>query len=355
VVNSDIAIIGGGPAGLAAAIAARDKGFTVAVVDAAEPPIDKPCGEGLMPGGVEALKKLGVQVPALDSWPFRGIRFLCGDVIACANFPGAYGLGVRRTTLHALLAERAAAVGVNLVWNKPVRGLDGFKARWIVGADGLNSQVREWAGFDPSRAAVRRFGFRRHFPVAPWSDTVDVHWGQECQVYVTPVSASEVCVAVISRHQYLRLDEALENFPVLRERLGGLVPTTPERGSVTECCRLPRVYRGNVALLGDASGSVDALTGEGLTLCFQQAFALADALADGDLAAYGAAHRGIERLPSIMGRLMLLMDERAWLRRRVIRTLSLNPILFSRLLAFHVGGVPLFTSGLPWFKLSKTH
>jgi flavin-dependent dehydrogenase len=355
VVKTDIAIIGGGPAGLAAAIAARDKGFTVAVVDAPEPPIDKPCGEGLMPGGVEALTKLGVAVPALDSWPFRGIRFLCDDVTACAKFPDAYGLGVRRTTLHALLAERAATVGVNLVWNTPVRGLEGFKARWIVGADGLNSRVREWAGFDASRASVRRFGFRRHFPVTPWNDTVDVHWGHECQVYVTPVSASEVCVAVISRHQFLRLNEALAKFPVLKERLGGLVPTTPERGSVTECRRLPSVYRGNVALLGDASGSVDALTGEGLTLCFEQAFALADALACGDLSAYDAAHKRIARPPSIMGRLMLLLDGRARLRRQVIKTLASNPLLFSRLLAFHVGGGPLSAAGSPWFKLLRTH
>lgn len=354
-VSADVAIIGGGPAGLAAAIAAREKGLAVAVVDAAEPPIDKPCGEGLMPGGVEALKKLGVVVPALDSWPFRGIRFLSGDVTACAKFPGAYGLGVRRTTLHALLAERAAAVGVKLVWNTPVRGLDGFNARWIVGADGLHSRVREWAGFEASRASVRRFGFRRHFPVAPWSDTIDVYWGHECQAYVTPVSANEVCIAVVSRHQYLRLDEALAKFPALMEHLGGLVPTTPERGSVTECRRLRRVYRGNVALLGDASGSVDALTGEGLTLCFQQAFALANGIVCGDLAAYDAAHRGIVRLPSVMGRLMLLLDGHARLRSRVVRTLASNPAAFSGLLAFHVGQRRPFAPGLPWFKLSKTH
>lgn len=353
--NTDIAIVGGGPAGLAAAIAARGKGFTVAVYDASEPPIDKPCGEGLMPGGVEALKRLGIQVPALDSSPFRGIRFLCGDITASGQFPNAYGLGVRRTTLHSLLADRAAEAGVQLFWNTPVRSLDGFKSRWIVGADGLNSRVREWAGLDASRASVRRFGFRRHFPLPAWSDTVDVHWGRGCQVYITPVSPGEICVAVISRHQYLRLHEALAHFPALNDRLGRLVATTPERGSITECRRLPRVYHGNIALLGDASGSMDALTGEGLTLCFRQAFALTDALANGDLSVYEAAHRRIARLPAIMARLMLLLDERAWLRRKAIRTLASNPRLFSRLLALHIGGTPALSLDWPWFKLSRTH
>jgi flavin-dependent dehydrogenase len=353
VVNTDILIVGGGPAGLAGAIAARQKGFNVTVVDAAEPPIDKPCGEGLMPGGVQALKRMGIQIPTVSSSPFRGIRFINGKTIAHATFQGALGLGVRRTTLHSLLVDRAAEIGVNLIWNTPVRSLETFKARWIVGADGMNSRVREWAGFQDAQPSMRRFGFRRHFPVAPWSDTVDVHWGRDCQVYVTPVSATEVCVAVISRHQYLRLDEALANFPALLERLEGLVPTTPERGSVTECRRFRRVYRGNVALLGDASGSVDALTGEGLTLCFQQAFALAGALKSGDLALYGAAHRRIARVPAIMARLMLLMDSRAWLRHPVIRTLAANPRLFSRMLALHVQEPPGVSFSPSWSTLSK--
>ena len=49
--STDIFVIGGGPAGLATAIAARQRGFDVVVADGAQPPIDKPCGEGLMPDG----------------------------------------------------------------------------------------------------------------------------------------------------------------------------------------------------------------------------------------------------------------------------------------------------------------
>jgi 2-polyprenyl-6-methoxyphenol hydroxylase-like FAD-dependent oxidoreductase len=137
VVKSDILIIGGGPAGIAAAIAAREKGFAVAVIDAGKPPIEKACGEGLMPAGVDALKRLGVHVDPERFATFRGIRFLDGHRSARADFPGTSGIGIRRTTLHALMVESAVLACVTLVWNTVVRVLDSSQARWFFGADGI--------------------------------------------------------------------------------------------------------------------------------------------------------------------------------------------------------------------------
>jgi flavin-dependent dehydrogenase len=97
------------------------------------------------------------------------------------------------------------------------------------------------------------------------------------------------------------------------------------------------VTRGRIALVGDASGSVDAVTGEGLALAFRQASALAAALATGDISTYDAAHREIGRMPRLMARLLLLMDGRDGLRRRALRTLAAHPRTFSRLLAVHAG------------------
>jgi 2-polyprenyl-6-methoxyphenol hydroxylase-like FAD-dependent oxidoreductase len=82
---------------------------------------------------------------------------------------------------------------------------------------------------------------------------------------------------------------------------------------------------------------VDSLTGEGLGLAFQQANALADALAHDDLARYEAAHRHINRPSEVMSRLLLSMENRAWLRHRVINALAWEPHLFGRLLAVHDG------------------
>ena len=70
--STDVFVIGGGPAGLAAAIAARQKGLRVIVADGAEPPIDKACGEGLMPDGLAALGHLGIQLPFEEAHPFAG-------------------------------------------------------------------------------------------------------------------------------------------------------------------------------------------------------------------------------------------------------------------------------------------
>jgi 2-polyprenyl-6-methoxyphenol hydroxylase-like FAD-dependent oxidoreductase len=89
-------VIGGGPAGLAAAIAARFKGFDVTVVDAARPPIDKSRGEGVLPAGVEILRRFGVHLCAGDGFPFGGIRFLGDGISVEASFQAGSGLGLRR-------------------------------------------------------------------------------------------------------------------------------------------------------------------------------------------------------------------------------------------------------------------
>ena len=322
---------------MAAAIAARRKGFDVTLADGARPPIDKACGEGLMPDGLAALRSLGVALDAADAQPFGGIRFVgCGVSVESA-FPEGYALGVRRTVLHSRMVEAAAAAGVRMLWGTPVSMADRtIPARWIVGADGFHSRVRRWAGLAAKPPVDQRFGFRIHYRVAPWSDYMELHWGAGCQIYVTPIGAQEVCAALISRDRRLRLDEALAQFPQLAARLAGAPRATTERGAVTANRSLPRVYRGNVALIGDASGSVDAITGEGLCLSFRQAIALADSLASGDLAPYQAAHRLLARRPTLMSKLMLTMDRRTWLRKPAFRAMACEPRIFQRLLSFHL-------------------
>jgi len=348
--STNVLIVGGGPSGLAAAIAARLRGFSVLVVDTAEPPIDKACGEGLMPDGVEALRQIGVAIPSAESVPFRGIRFIGDDRRVEGGFPQGPGLGVRRISLHRLLFERAEQQGVSFFWKARVTGLDAggvwvqdrfVRAQWVIGADGLNSYVRRWAGLDRFRFHLepQRFGFRRHFRIAPWTDFVEVYWGPGCQVYVTPVGPEEVGVAAISSRPQFRLEKALSLFPDLAARLQDAAPVTSERGAATASRTLKRVYRGRVVLIGDASGTVDAVSGEGLGLAFRQALALAPALESGDLSPYQSTHRSLTRVPLRLTSLMLLLDRSSWLRRRALRALASNPHLFQRMLAAHVGAV----------------
>jgi 2-polyprenyl-6-methoxyphenol hydroxylase-like FAD-dependent oxidoreductase len=213
--STDVFVIGGGPAGLAAAIAARQQGFHVAVADGAKPPIDKACGEALMPDAVTALERLGVAVPMAEAQPLRGVRFLGSGLSAEAEFPsGNRGLSVRRTALHRSMTERAAALGVDLLWNTTVTGISRenvqlgertIRTRWIVGADGVNSRVRRWASLNAHSRTGLRYAFRRHYRTAPWTDRMEIYWGKRSQAYATAVSHDEVCVAVASRDSELRL------------------------------------------------------------------------------------------------------------------------------------------------------
>jgi flavin-dependent dehydrogenase len=348
--TTDVFVVGGGPAGLATAIAARQRGFDVVVADGTQPPVDKPCGEGLMPDGRAALEKLGIGIPAEMAHPFRGIRFVSGDLSVEASFPDGNGIGVRRTVLHRIMVARAEAAGVTLLWKTPVTGLHSggvllgghiTRSRWVVGADGGHSLLRQWAGLDRYHYDRTRFAFRRHYRISPWSDCMELHWGPRCQIYVTPVAADEICVALISRDPHMRLDAALPAFPELMSRLRHAEPSSLERGAISATRKLHRVHRGCVALVGDASGTVDAITGEGLCLSFRQAEMLAECFAAGSLERYQQLHRALAQRPTLMARLMLTLDWKTSFRQRVMRAFGSDQRLFGRMLAMHVGALPL--------------
>jgi flavin-dependent dehydrogenase len=185
---------------------------------------------------------------------------------------------------------------------------------------------------DATSCGSRRFGFRRHYQISPWADFVEVHWGIRCQVYVTPISENEVGIALLSRDSHLRLDTAIREFPQLQRRLQGARTSSVERGAVTISRRLRRVFRGRTVLVGDASGSVDAITGEGLSLSFHHAVALSEALCQDRLAVYQAEHSRLARRPALVAAMLLSLDRFPWLRRRVFGMLSFDPPMFARLL-----------------------
>ncbi|MGI8958501.1 MAG: NAD(P)/FAD-dependent oxidoreductase [Bryobacteraceae bacterium] len=347
--DTDVCVIGGGPAGLAAAIALRRGGFTVRVMDCAVPPIDKTCGEGLLPDSIAGLHELGLAIPSRLGFHFRGVRFTDRECSVVADFPNGTGIGLRRTVLHELLVERANELGVSFSWGaKRIRlgeaciVVDGkvVNPQLVVGADGQNSRIRRDAGLDKTRREIRRFGFRRHYRLQPWSAYMELHWGKLCQLYITPVSENEISVALLSSDPKLRLDEALVEFPEIRNRLASAEPSSSETGSLTMSRKLRCVCRPGLALIGDASGSVDAITGEGIGSSFRQAVALARAFKIENLASYERAHRALSRRPRFMGALLLRLGKHERLRGQVLTFLARHPDTFSRLLAIHVGEYP---------------
>jgi flavin-dependent dehydrogenase len=350
-VNShfDVFVVGAGPAGLAAAIASSLQGLRVVVADLRRPPIDKACGEGLLPHGVSVLSQLGVELDSSLVFPFAGLQFCDRDSVATARFPRRCAFGIRRVVLHQALLDRASQLGVSFRWDARLADLSATAAlisgqpisfRWLVGADGHRSTVRKWAGLDSRRPGPWRFGFRRHFSLPPWSDVVEVHWGNDWQMVLTPTGERELCVSLFTADPRFRVADALASVPRLAQRFAHAAPLSPELGGITALYRARSVARRGVALVGDASCTVDGISGQGLSLALQQAVPLAHALASGNLDHYAVAHRRIVRSTTRFTRLLLLLGRHPSLRFRFVRLLERQPGLFSRLLASHSAEPP---------------
>jgi flavin-dependent dehydrogenase len=351
----DLIIVGGGPAGLAVGVVAAGRGLDVLLLERGALPADKACGEGLLPSGVRALEELGARA-LLDrsaSSPVRAIRWVDGSISAEARLPAPGGLGVRRTALSAALLARARAVGVEVRENATVRGhrrrsdevevevhADGGaeRARLLVAADGLASSIRRREGLEVPSAGAPRFGLRRHFARAPWTDAVEVHFGDQVEAYVTPVGPGRVGIAFLcegsARASYRAL---LARFPELLRRVAGSGYDSELAGAGP----LARAVRARTAdrlvLVGDASGYLDAITGEGLSLAFQGALALGrvlpEALAAGATReVFAGWERGEARrfaLYATTTRFVLGLARRPAARRRSLGFLARHPRLFA--------------------------
>ena len=347
-IETDVFVVGGGPAGLATAIACRMRSLRVVVVDYQKPPIGKACGEGILPDGVCALRELGIDPMRIDGCEVHGIRFVHGDESVEAKFRANHGLGVERRRLHQHLIERAGELGAVLLWRSRLRRADGGVAlvddtsvryRWLIGADGVNSWVRRHSRLASRGKQDIRFGFRCHYRVAPWTEFVEVHWGDKEQLYVTPIARETVCVALVTRNSHDRIESTLPQFPALAYRLNGAQKVEEERvrGTVTVIRKLRSVVTGSTALVGDAAGSIDAVTGQGINLAFRQAIHLADAIARNDVTCYAKHHTQQMRRPLLMSRLMVFLGDHALLRTIAFRVMQLHRVVFGQLLAFHVG------------------
>jgi flavin-dependent dehydrogenase len=215
------------------------------------------------------------------------------------RFAGGTALGVRRTTLHAAMRARAEQLGVRFVTGRvdgveqDARGVTvrtssavRIRADWLVAADGLHSTVAGLTGLAlPTPRGRRRYGLRRHYALEPWSDLIEVHWTSVGEIYVTPTAEGMVGLALLAQRG-VRFDDALAASPELAARVRDAKPASELRGAGPFRQNTRARSSGRVLLVGDASGYVDALTGEGIRIGIAQARAAIAAIVTGDAAGY---------------------------------------------------------------------
>lgn len=370
----DALIVGGGPAGVSAAIVLAEHGLRTLLCEQRGFPVDKACGEGVMPTGLAQLERLGVRrhLPADGVRPFRGIRYHSPrGRVAAAEFAEGPGWGIRRTALSAALRRRAGELATLEVREGQVAeplGCEGdrlvvrvgderARTRLLVGADGLGSRIRRWARLDARSLRRPRFGARRHFRIRPWSDYVEVHWKDGIEAYVTPCGEEEVGIAFLwdaRRHEAVpggsRLFPALlREFPALAARLGAAVACDRLRASGPFHRAVRSPVGDGVLLIGDAAGYLDAITGEGISLATAEALSLGTTVVpllarpDGGLlrahalGAYARAQSAIVAPYYRVTRLVLLLSRHPRLAERVIAALASETEVFRHMLSANMG------------------
>lgn len=353
----DLAVLGAGPAGAAAALGAARAGLSVALFEPQSGRMDKPCGEGIMPAGVTALRELGLEPLVRSAQPLERLRYvLASGAQLPVEFPRP-GCALERHELtreleRALGAEpRITRLACRVQSARHGRGFElthgnwRWRARTLVAADGLRGEGASW--LRAGETSGQRYGLRARAVAREPLDAVEVHLGRTCELYLTPLPGGRVNVAVLAdaRPDGLApgawLSAALAEHPRAAARLGEWI--TPPEARALARRRARSVAENGAFLAGDATGGVDPVLGCGVAIALVTGLAAGRAAASrlgGGLEAERDYVRLVARETRVrrgLARGLVLLGGRPRLQLGVVGLLRLAPSLV-RTVAGRVAG-----------------
>jgi menaquinone-9 beta-reductase len=298
VLSTEVAVVGAGPAGTAAAISLTRAGHDVTMVDKATFPRDKICGDGLTTGALRLLEGLGLRPEAVASWQRVDDVVVRSPSGHEATFPmprdrGTYAAVTRRTDLDAALVDLARASGVKVLDGHActgvteaddavtveVEGEGPLRARWLVAADGMWSPVRKALGLATPGYRGEWHAFRQYFTgVAPRAQRELFVWFEADLLpgyawsFPLPGGVANVGFGIQRGGKVGRIQEMGALWPEIlarphiREVLGeGATAESAHRAWPIPARVDEAVLTGRRTLIvGDAAAATDVLTGEGI-------------------------------------------------------------------------------------------
>lgn len=303
----DLVVVGAGPSGSAAAVAAQRAGLATLLLDAQGPNRDKTCGDGLTPRAVDTLRRLGLEVPAYRNFGLK-LHGFGGDVVA--PWPRGEGSASARATFDAMLVDAARAAGATIRQHCAASGVqfDGsaisavetdqgaVRTRWVVVADGVRSPIgkvlgRTWHKGQVFGIAARSYcssplsqepWMHSHVELRDASGTIQPGYG-----WIFPLGDGHVNLGCGALSTDAR--PAKVNTKKLLALYASQQRETWQLGSEQQVASalLPmggavsNVAGPNWALIGDAAACVNPLNGEGIDYGLETAVLAVELIADG--------------------------------------------------------------------------